>query len=81
VAQRMLDFLAATAREARRQAGLRQIDIATTAGVAHTIISAFELAEHWPQRIDEIIAAYAQELGCDPTDLWGAAVQRWRTGQ
>ena len=63
----MLDYLAAAARRVRRRAGLRQLDIATTADVAHTVISDFERAHGWPRRLDvwaELSAALALwELG------------------
>lgn len=78
VAGRILEHLGQAARQARLDAGLRQIDIATTAGVSHTIISQFERAVFWPERLDEIVAAYAQETGCEPVDVWAAALDRWR---
>lgn len=76
----MLGCLAAACRGVRLDAQLRQIDIATEAGVAHTVISDFERALGWPDRIDEIVAAYARETGREPIDLWAAALARWRAG-
>jgi transcriptional regulator with XRE-family HTH domain len=59
----MLDHLGQAARAARREAGLRQIDIATTAGVSHVTISEFERAQGWPERLDAILDAYARGDG------------------
>lgn len=74
----MLQHLGRVARAARKQAQLRQIDIATTADVAHTSISRFELAESWPLDPDHVVAAYAEEIGVDPRDIWRAALDDWR---
>lgn len=74
----MLDHLAATARDARQHAGLRQIDIATTAGVGHVTVSRFERGETWTEDPDGLVQAYATELGVDPRVLWGRALRAWR---
>lgn len=73
----MLPHLAATARSAREAAELRQIDIATAAGVAHTSVSRFELGQSWPQDPDRMLGAYAEETGIDELTLWQRALQRW----
>lgn len=78
MAGRILDHLGQACRAARQHAGLRQIDIATVAGVSHVTISMFERALLWPDRLEEIVAAYAQETGREPVDLWAEAVERWR---
>lgn len=74
----MLDYLGQAARAAREQAGLRQIDIATTADVSHVTISEFERGGGWPERLDEILVAYAEETGCEQVDLWEEALELWR---
>lgn len=68
--------LGATCREARKVAGLRQIDVATRAGVAETTIGRFERGARWAWNTDAIVAAYAQELGVKPDDLWRSALRR-----
>jgi transcriptional regulator with XRE-family HTH domain len=73
----MLKHLAAAARAAREQAGVRQIDIATVAGVGHASISRFERGIAWPDNLDAILAAYAEETGRDERELWAAALERW----
>lgn len=74
----MLQHLGEAARRARETAGLRQIDIATTARVGHVTVSRFERGEAWPHRPDELVDAYAEELGVEAIDLWVAALEAWR---
>lgn len=76
----LLEHLATVARDARLHAGRRQIDIATTAGVAHTTVSHFEAARGWPLNPERLIAAYAEEVGCEPIDLWHRALGQWEGG-
>jgi hypothetical protein len=52
------------------------IDIATRAGVREPTIHRFERGEGWRRDTDAIVAAYAQELGIKPEDVWRAAVDR-----
>jgi transcriptional regulator with XRE-family HTH domain len=72
----MAQRLGAACREARRAAGLRQIDIATAAGVDHSTISRFETGygNRWREDTDDIVAAYAHELGITPEELWRRAL-------
>lgn len=74
----MLLHLSTAAREARERAGLRQIDIATTAGVAHSTVSYFETARGWPMDADQLIAAYAEETGVAEREIWRRAMKGWR---
>lgn len=76
----MLEHIGEASRDARRQAGLRQLDVATTAGVSHVTISRFERGKSWPLDPDRVVAAYAEELRVDPIELWTAALDRWRPG-
>lgn len=69
----MLSALAGSARRLREAAGLRQIDIATAAGVSHATISNFERAKSWPQDVDRIVNAYCDECGVKVHDLWKRA--------
>lgn len=78
VAGRMLDYLGPALRDARIRSGLRQLDIATTAGVSDDSVSRLELARAWPMEIDRIVAAYAVETGLEPLDLWATAIECWR---
>jgi predicted transcriptional regulator len=72
----MLQQLARVAREARLAAGLRQLDIATAAGVSHETISHLERADGWPLDPDRIIGAYEQECDLQQGELWKRAAAR-----
>jgi transcriptional regulator with XRE-family HTH domain len=73
----MLHHLGLTCREAREAAGLRQIEIAVSAGTSHATISRLETGRAWPMHPDVVVAAYAAEAGTEPLALWAEAVQRW----
>lgn len=73
----MLPHLSRTARHARETAGVRQIDIATAAGVAHSTVSYFESARGWPLDPDRLITAYAEETGVDARTIWKRALSAW----
>lgn len=72
----MLQALARVAREARLAAGLRQLDIATAAGVSHETVSRLERAQSWPKDPDRLVAAYETELGLEPGTLWKLAAEK-----
>ena len=69
----MLKELGRVAREVREEAELRQVDIATPAGVDHAVISNFEIGIRFPERLDPVIDAYEEECGLSPGDLWRRA--------
>lgn len=71
---RMATRLGQTCRRARRAAGVRQIDIASAAGVSHTTISHFEQGRWWHRQTDEIVNAYAELCATTPEALWRAAL-------
>lgn len=71
----MLRPLSDAAKGARLAAGRTQLDIATAAGVNQMTISRFERAVSWPQNVDTIIEAYADECGVDATELWRRAIE------
>lgn len=66
--------LGRTCKQARLDAGLRMIDIATVAGVDQATISLFEGGRGWRRRTDEIVEAYEQECELEPGELWRRAV-------
>lgn len=74
----MLPYLGQAAKDLRVAAGARQIDIATRCGVSEATVSRFERGKRWPIRTDDLIAAYAREVGVRPRDVWSAALERWR---
>lgn len=69
----MLQQLGRVAREAREDAGLRQIDIATAAGVVHAVISNLERGFRYPERLDEVVDAYEKECGLPVGEIWRRA--------
>lgn len=70
----MVGRLGETCRQAREDAGLRALDIATAAGVSEATVSRFERGTGWPLRTDAIVAAYERECGLPPGELWRRAV-------
>jgi hypothetical protein len=73
----LLDHLGRACRQARLDAGLRQIDIATEAGTSHASISRFESGKRWPLDPERHVEAYAHECGLRPQDLWRDALEKW----
>lgn len=69
--------LGAAARDLREARGdITLMDIANRAGVGQTAIHNFELGRGWRRQTDEIVAAYARELGMKPEAIWQAALNR-----
>jgi hypothetical protein len=65
--------LGTVCQEARLEAGLKLIDIALAAGVSESVVSNFEEKAGWRRKTDAIVAAYEQELGLLPGELWRRA--------
>jgi transcriptional regulator with XRE-family HTH domain len=72
----MLLVLARVAREARLAEGLRQLDVATAAGVSHETISRLERGQSWPKDPDRIVTAYETECKLEQGELWKRAAAR-----
>lgn len=71
----MLERLGRVAREAREEAGLDQIVIATAVGVTQPVISNFERGLRWPRvGADVVIDAYESECGLKAGELWRRAI-------
>lgn len=66
--------LGKAARLARRQHGLRIIDVATLAGLTESGLSKWERDARFSPRTNQIVAAYAEALRIEPEDLWRAAL-------
>lgn len=72
----MLLWLSETATWAR--GNHRPEAVAVIADVDPRTIRRFEKGEHWPQRLDEILSAYAFLSDIDdPRELWGRALDQW----
>lgn len=68
--QHLVDVLV----EARREAGLRQADVATQVGKDQTYISLIERSQ---RRVDVLeFVALARAMGADPVDLFSEVVRR-----
>lgn len=74
----VLQHLGDVCRTARLEAGVRQIEVSTVAGVTDTIVSRFELGTGTPRDLDAVVNAYALECDTDPFDLWMQALHQWR---
>ena len=72
----MIQFLAAVAKEARREAEIKPARIAVTIDTDLSTIYRFEKGR-WPRDVDQIIAGYAEELEIEPIELWKVALARW----
>ena len=76
-------WLARAAKQAREAAGpVKQVRIAAAADKDQSTIYRFEKPEEpqtsWPQETDLYVAAYAEELGIEPIELWEQALRMWR---
>lgn len=74
----MLHWLAQAARKARETAGRKQVHVAASADKDQSSIYRFEQGEGWPRDTDLIVAAYADDLDCDPIEIWEQAISMWR---
>jgi transcriptional regulator with XRE-family HTH domain len=62
--------LGRTCRRHREACGLRQIDVATHAGVAHTTVSNLERGARWVRETDRIVDALAELCGVSAQAIW-----------
>lgn len=74
----VLRALGGAARQARLDAGLRQIDIAAAAKVSHGTISRFETSGRAEDQ-EAIVRAYEAECEFEAGTLWRRAVEREST--
>lgn len=77
----VLVHLGRTCLAARISAGIKQIDIASTAGVSEGAVSRFETGRNTPRDLDRLVAAYAEECEAAPYELWLAALDAWQREQ
>jgi DNA-binding XRE family transcriptional regulator len=76
VALRLIEAIAFTAREARKEARLKQSRVAAALNADQSTIARFEKG-NWPEDLEATIRAYAEELEVDPAQLLHDGVQRW----
>lgn len=72
----MLKHLGLVAKEMRGKKRIRRSAIAARIKKESPAIGNFENGKTW-QALDELVNAYAEELGIEPTDLWRAALENW----
>lgn len=71
-------WVATTLKDARKQTDVLPRDISTLLDVDASRIYNFERGTHWPDDVDQIIAAYAELLGVkDPRTFYRRALKRW----
>ncbi len=71
-------WVALTVKEARKATDVLPRHISDLLDIDPSRIYNFERGTHWPDDIDQIIAAYAQLLGVkDPRTFYSRALKRW----
>jgi transcriptional regulator with XRE-family HTH domain len=65
-----LRWIGRACRQAREERGVMQVQIAAAMRVNQATIARFEDGSAWPRRPEEVLMAYANELGMDVRVLW-----------
>ena len=76
---KMLACLGAAARDARRAAGKRTLEVAYAVNRDTATIARFERGESWPRNFDQFLEGYAEAVGVGVRELWVAALDRYLT--
>lgn len=77
----MMYFLAHAAREARTEAGRKQVHVAAEIDRDQSVITNFEKGKTQPRELDRIIAGYASDLEIPEYQLWQRALEMWQAAQ
>ena len=72
-----LPWLGRACRQAREERDVVQVEIAAAIKVNQATIARFEDGTAWPRRPEEVLMAYASELGLDVRLLWIHAFVLW----
>jgi transcriptional regulator with XRE-family HTH domain len=72
-----LPWLGRACRQARQERDVVQVKIAAAIEVNQATIARFEDGVAWPKRPEEVLMAYAGELGIDVRLLWLHAFVLW----
>jgi transcriptional regulator with XRE-family HTH domain len=70
VSRPFLRWVGRACRQAREEHGVHQVQIAAAMRVNQATIARFEDGSAWPRRPEEVLMAYANELGMDVRVLW-----------
>jgi transcriptional regulator with XRE-family HTH domain len=65
-----LPWLGRACRQAREERGVLQVQIAAAMRVNQATVARFEDGTAWPRRPEDVLLAYATELGMDVRLLW-----------
>jgi transcriptional regulator with XRE-family HTH domain len=72
-----LPWLGRACRQAREERDIVQVEIAAAIKVNQATIARFEDGIAWPKRPEELLMAYASQLGIDVRLLWLHALVLW----
>jgi len=72
-----LPWLGRACRQAREERNIVQVKIAAAIEVNQATIARFEDGTAWPRRPEDVLMAYASELGMDVRLLWLHAFVLW----
>ena len=72
-----LPWIGRACRRAREERGIHQVEIAAALKVNQATIARFEDGTAWPRRPEELLMAYANELGIDVRVLWLHGLVLW----
>jgi transcriptional regulator with XRE-family HTH domain len=65
-----LPWIGRACRQSREERGVHQVQIAAAVKLNQATIARFEDGTGWPRRPEELLLAYASELGMDVRVLW-----------
>lgn len=74
----MLYWLAIAAKELRERAGRKQVHIAASMSKDQSTVYRFEQGGSVPRDLDVFIAAYADDLEINPSQIWERALELWK---
>jgi transcriptional regulator with XRE-family HTH domain len=72
-----LSWIGRACRQAREEKGVVQVQIAAVLKVNQATIARFEDGTAWPRRPEDVLMAYASELGMDVRVLWLHGLVLW----
>ena len=72
-----LPWIGRACRRAREERGIHQVQIAADLSVNQATVARFEDGTSWPRRPEEVLMAYAGELGIDVRVLWLHGLVLW----
>jgi len=75
--RRFLPWIGRACRRAREERGIHQVQIAADLSVNQATVARFEDGTSWPRRPEEVLMAYASELGIDVRLLWLHGLVLW----